>query len=159
MSKYNKAISNMLYNNTIISDISICEIISTFSSNNLKYYLFCKYKKYFIPKSPSTYSKQHNFTFDDMALYFNYIMKKLNKRHPLIHFEKTNDIITLYVGQDYSITFKIMNNKLYLHNKLNQYTIEWVYSDPYMLFDLYLNKVFHENPNELYAHDILFEYC
>ena len=159
MSQYNKAISNMLYNNTIISDVSICEIVAIFSSNNLKYYLYCKYKQYFIPKSPSTYSKRHNFTFDDMAFYFKYIMKKLNKRHMLIHFKKNNDIITLYIGQDYHITFKIINDKLYLHNKLNLYTNEWVYSDPYTMFDLYLNKVFYENPNKLCANDILFEYC
>ncbi len=124
--------------------------------NPLKYYLYCKYREYFIPNSPRTYISKHYFTFNDMALYFNNISKRLNNRHPIIHFEKNNNIISLYHGND-KITFIIVENKLYLYH-IHQSSVEWPYSNPPMLFDLYLNKMFCDNPNNLLKSDILFEH-
>ena len=158
MSKYSNAISNILNNNTIISDKNICEIIALFSSNKLKHYLRCKYDDFFISNRLLTYPHKHHFTYNDMSLYFKNITKKINKRHPLIHFEKEENIISLYKGTRYKITFNIIDNELYLYPN-NEDSPEWVYSEPSTLFDLWLNSIFIEEPKKLLPNDILFENC
>lgn len=156
MYKYNSIIINILYNNTTINEIGICNMIAEYCMNPVKYFLLQKFNKYYIieKKYSLININKFYFTFDDMSDFFNEITRKLGHTHSIIHFTKTNDIIELYYNSN-NIKFKIKeDNNLYLQPE----TIEskaWPYKNPVFLFDLYLNHLYYDNI--LLETDILFK--
>ena len=155
MAKYNNIITNLLYNNTIINEIGICDMISQYSMNPVKYFLSQKFNEYYITNKRVSTNK-HCFTFDDMAYFFNNIAIKQGNRHTLIDFKKNNNIIELQYYNN-NMKFKIKeNDDLYLQPE-SYNTVCWPYKDPVFMINLYLNKIFRDNI--LLKTDILFEHC
>jgi hypothetical protein len=159
LSTYGKKIGETLTNILNLNEYGLGHMIAEYSLDPFKYYLSKKYNELFVSKKHYLLSKNHRFTFDNMADYFNKIALELGHRHDIIDFQKTGNIITLYYKENENIvelSFILKNNEMYLYLD-DTYSHPWAYKDPFMLINLYINVIFRNN--RLMSNDILFSHC